>query len=70
MGINFDEIKKRAQDALDQNADKIEDGIDKASDFAKSRLGQHSEKIDNMSTKAKDFLHKNTSNRDTGEGAN
>ncbi|MTD58440.1 antitoxin [Amycolatopsis pithecellobii] len=58
MGINFDEIKKKAQHALDQNADKIEQGIDKASGFAKSRLGQHADKIDNVSNKAKDFLHK------------
>jgi hypothetical protein len=59
MAINFEEIKKKAQDALSQNADKIEHGIDKASGFAKSRLGQHADKIDNMSSKAKDFLHKN-----------
>lgn len=58
MGINFDEIKKKAQDALGQNADKIEQGIDKASGFAKSKLGQHSDKIDNVTAKAKDLLHK------------
>lgn len=61
MGINFDEIKKKAQQTLDQNADKIEHGIEKASGFAKSKFGQHSAKIDDVSTKAKDFLHKNTS---------
>ncbi|HVV11217.1 antitoxin [Amycolatopsis sp.] len=61
MGINFDEIKKKAQQALDDNAEKIEHGIDKASGFAKSKFGQHSGKIDNVSTKAKDFLHKNQS---------
>jgi antitoxin protein of toxin-antitoxin system len=59
MGITFDEIKKKAQDALDHNAPKIEHGIDKASGFAKSRFGQHSAKIDDVTTKAKDFLHKN-----------
>jgi hypothetical protein len=58
MGINFDEIKKKAQDALGQNSGKIEHGIDKASGFAKSKLGQHADKIDTMSTKAKDLLHK------------
>lgn len=68
MGINFDEIKKKAQDALDQNADKIEHGIDKASGFAKSRLGQHADKIDNVSAKAKDLLHKNTSGGDAEGG--
>ncbi|GAB3584183.1 hypothetical protein GCM10027445_59980 [Amycolatopsis endophytica] len=68
MGINFDEIKKKAQQALDQNADKIESGIDKASGFAKSRFGQHSGKIDNVTGKAKDFLHKNQSGDDPGPG--
>jgi hypothetical protein len=63
MGINFDEIKKKAQDTLEENAGKIEQGIDKASGFAKSRFGQHTAKIDDMTTKAKEFLHKNT-----GEG--
>lgn len=61
MGITFDEIKKKAQETLDQNAGKIEQGIEKASGFAKSKFGQHSAKIDNVSTKAKDLLHKNTS---------
>ena len=59
MGINFSEIKKKAQQALGQNAGKIESGIDKASGFAKSKFGQHSSKIDNVTTKAKDLLHKN-----------
>nr|WP_236790744.1 antitoxin [Amycolatopsis sp. GM8] len=64
MGINFDEIKKKAQDALGQNAEKIEHGIDKASGFAKSKLGQHSDKIDNVSNKAKDLLHKSQGGTD------
>lgn len=67
MGINFDEIKKKAQDALDQNAGKIEQGIDKASGFAKSKFGQHSAKIDDMTAKAKDLLHKNTSGGQDGD---
>jgi MT0933-like antitoxin protein len=63
MGINFDEIKKKAQDTLGQNAEKIEQGIDKASGFAKSKLGQHADKIDTMTTKAKDLLHKGQGDR-------
>ncbi|NKQ54956.1 antitoxin [Amycolatopsis sp. K13G38] len=70
MGINFDEIKKKAQQALDQNAEKIESGLDKASGFAKSKLGQHSDKIDNVTSKAKDLLHKQTGGGDKpGPGA-
>ncbi|MFD2418328.1 antitoxin [Amycolatopsis pigmentata] len=61
MGINFDELKKKAQETFDQNAGKLEQGIDKASGFAKSKFGQHSAKIDDVSTKAKDLVHKNTS---------
>jgi antitoxin protein of toxin-antitoxin system len=59
--MNLDDIKKKAQQALDQNAGKIEQGIDKASGFAKSKFGQHSAKIEDVTSKAKDFLHKNTS---------
>ncbi|WP_020419477.1 antitoxin [Amycolatopsis sp. ATCC 39116] len=58
MGIDFNEIKKKAQEALGHNAGKIEQGLDKASGFAKSKFGQHSSKIDNVTSKAKDFLHK------------
>lgn len=61
MGINLNDIKQKAQQALDDNADKIESGIDKASDFAKSKFGQHAAKIDDVASKAKDFLHKNQS---------
>ncbi len=60
MRMNFDEIKKKAQDTLGQNASRIEAGIDKAGGFAKSKLGQHADKIDNMATKAKGLLHKGT----------
>lgn len=67
MGINFDEIKKKAQDALGQNAEKIEEGLEKASGFAKSKLGQHSDKIDTVTGKAKEFLHKNASGGGSGK---
>lgn len=60
MGINFDQIKGRAQDALTKNSGKIEQGLDKASGFAKERFGKQSEKIDTATQKAKDFLHKST----------
>ncbi len=68
MGINFNEIKKKAQQALGQNADKIEHGLDKASGFAKSKFGQHSGKIDNVTSKAKDLLHKQSGGGDGEAG--
>ncbi|RZQ64432.1 antitoxin [Amycolatopsis suaedae] len=58
MGINFDDIKKKAQDALGKHGDKVEQGLDKASGFAKSKFGDKADKIDNVTDKAKGFLHK------------
>jgi hypothetical protein len=61
MGINFDEIKNKAQDALKEHGEKIEQGLDKASGFAKSKLGpEKGGKVDDFTGKAKDFLHKNS----------
>ncbi|PXY31303.1 antitoxin [Prauserella muralis] len=59
MGINFEQIKNKAQDALTKNSGKIEQGLDKASGAAKSRFGKQSDKIDSATKKAKEFLHKN-----------
>lgn len=68
MGMNFDELKKKAQEALGQNAGKIEQGIDRASGFAKSKLGQHADKIDNVAGKAKDLLHRSQGGPGSPEG--
>ncbi len=67
MGINFNELKHKAQDALTKNSDKIEQGLDKASGMAKSRFGKQSSKIDTATEKAKKFLHKNAGGGDTGQ---
>src|SRR5690606_5275907 len=56
MGINFDDIKKKAQDTLSKNSDKVEQGLDKASGFAKSKFGDKADKIDDVTKKAKDAL--------------
>ena len=58
MGINFDEIKNKAQDALREHGDKIEEGLDKAAGFAKSKVDGQDSKIDGGVEKAKDFLDK------------
>lgn len=58
MGINFDQLKHKAQDAIGKNSGKIEQSIDKASGHAKSRFGKHNDKIDSASRKAKDLLRK------------
>ena len=59
MGLNFNDLKNKAKDALKEHGDKIEQGLDKAGDFAKDRFGKHSEKIDQATGKAKEFLDKN-----------
>ncbi|MFF5991003.1 antitoxin [Prauserella flavalba] len=67
MGINFNELKKKAQDALSKNSDKVEQGLDKASGFAKSKFGNKSDQIDNATKKAKEFLHKNAGGEGGGQ---
>jgi hypothetical protein len=58
MGIDFDALKNKAQDALKEHGDKIDEGIDKAAGFAKSKFGGHDSQIDGASGKAKEFLDK------------
>ena len=54
MGI-LDKVKG----LIGGNADKVEDGIDKAADLAKDKLGDdHDDKIDSAADKAKDLLDK------------
>lgn len=53
---NFDDIKKRAQDELGKRTGKIDQGLDKASGFAKQRMQGRSDQIDNMVGKAKTFV--------------
>ena len=55
MGINFDELKNKAEGLLNEHGDKIEDGLDKAADFAKGKFG-HESQIDAVVDKAKDFI--------------
>jgi hypothetical protein len=55
MGINFDELKNKAQDLVEQHGDKIEDGIEKAGEFAKQKFG-HEQQIDSVVDKAKGLI--------------
>jgi antitoxin protein of toxin-antitoxin system len=47
MGINFDELKNKAQDLAEKHGDKIEQGVQKAGDFAKDKFG-HEEQVDKV----------------------
>ena len=64
MGIDFEALKGKAEEALREHNDKIEEGLDKAADFAKSKFG-HDSQIDTGVEKAKDFLNKFDDTPDT-----
>jgi hypothetical protein len=48
----------KAKEALSSNSDKVGEGVDKASEFAKSKFEGHDDQIDQASGKAKDYLNK------------
>ena len=58
MAIDFDALRNKAQDALKEHGDKIEHGLDKAADFAKSKVAGHDSQIDGAADKAKGLLDK------------
>lgn len=46
IGDKIDELKQKAQQALSQHSDKVEQGIDKVAHFADEKTGgKHSEQI-------------------------
>jgi hypothetical protein len=47
VGINFDDLKNKAADLVEKHGDKIEDGVEKAGEFAKKRFG-HEEQVDQV----------------------
>ncbi|TDV51079.1 antitoxin [Actinophytocola oryzae] len=62
MGINFDDLKNKAADLVEKHGDKIEDGVEKAGDFAKKRFG-HEEQIDGVVNKIQDAIPDKPSDR-------
>ena len=57
IGDKFDEMKSKAKDALGQHGDKVDEGVDRAGQFADERTGgQHSERIQQGTEKAKEGL--------------
>ncbi|WP_433167014.1 antitoxin [Kribbella sp. CA-247076] len=56
MGM-FDSMKDKATDAVDEHGDKVDQGMDKAGDFANEKTGgEHGDKIDQGTDFAKDRL--------------
>lgn len=53
----FDSMKDKAQDMAGEHSDKIEEGMDKAGDFADEKTGgKHSDKIDKAMDKGRDVV--------------
>ena len=55
MGIDFDGLKKKAEDLLEEHGDKIEQGVEKAGEFAKDKFG-HDETVDKVVDKIQDMI--------------
>lgn len=53
--VNFDEIKNKASELLEQNHEKVDEGIDKVAGFAAEKFG-HEDQVKSVAEKAKDFL--------------
>ncbi|MFD7655095.1 antitoxin [Actinosynnema sp. NPDC059797] len=53
--MNFDEIKDKASELLEQNHEKVDAGIDQAAGFIADRFG-HEEQVRSVAEMAKDIL--------------
>lgn len=62
MGINFDELKNKAADLVEKHGEKIEEGVEKAGDFAKKKFG-HDEQVDNVVDKIQGAIPDKPSDR-------
>lgn len=55
MGIDFENLKNKAQDLVDKHGDKIEQGVEKAGEFAKGKFGHH-DKVDQVVDRIQDAI--------------
>ncbi|HEY7593320.1 MAG TPA: antitoxin [Actinophytocola sp.] len=55
MGIDFDDLRNKAQDLVEKHGDKLEDGVEKAGEFAKERFG-HGAQVDQVVDKLQDAI--------------
>lgn len=62
MGINFDELKNKASDLVEKHGEKIEEGVEKAGEFAKKKFG-HDEQVDKVVDKIQGAIPDNPSDR-------
>lgn len=55
VGIDFDALKNKAADLVEQHGDKIEAGVEKAGELAKNKFG-HGEQVDKVVDKIQDAI--------------
>ena len=55
--VDFNELKNKAEGLIEEHADQVTAGIDKAADAAGQKLG-HEEQIDSAAEKLKGFIDK------------
>ncbi|MGH3738008.1 MAG: antitoxin [Micromonosporaceae bacterium] len=56
MKDKFDNLKGKAKDAMGEHGDKVNEGIDRAKDFADEKTeGKYSEQIDQGAEQARDW---------------
>jgi hypothetical protein len=53
--VNFDEIKNKASELLEQNHEKVDAGVDRAAEFVAGKFG-HEGQVESVAEKAKDIL--------------
>jgi hypothetical protein len=67
MGIDFNELKNKAADLVEEHGDKIEQGVEKAGEFAKSKFG-HDEQVDGVVNKVQEMIPDKPATPETPEG--
>ncbi|GAY11807.1 Rv0909 family putative TA system antitoxin [Pseudonocardia sp. N23] len=53
--VDFDALKGKAEELLNEHGDKIEDGAEKLGEIVKGRFG-HEDQVDTVVDKIKDFV--------------
>jgi hypothetical protein len=62
VGIDFDDMKNKAGELAEKHGDKIDEGVEKAGDFAKKKFG-HEEQVDQAVDKIQGTLPNKPSDR-------
>lgn len=55
MGIDFEGLKNKAEGLLEEHGEKIEQGVEKAGEFAKDKFG-HDDTVDKVVDKIQDMI--------------